>query len=165
MVTTVCSRLPVPMSWGRRRGGGSGPLFPANPVENGPRLDPLCARPSLCTGIQPEGKSGRDQPLAGWGAVSARGVTGQRGQPAVGGTDEGLRLCTGGRARTHRPKPPTLVGGHCPGPASQPRARVDMPVFPFLLTMLASTAWRPFRHTANTAQHNLYLPKAPCSYK
>ena len=74
---------------------------------------------------------------------STRGVTGQSGQPAVGGTDQGLRLCTGGRARTHRPKPPTLVGGHCPGPASRPQARADMPVFPSLLAVLASTAWRP----------------------
>lgn len=115
----------------------------------------------MCTCIHPEGRIWSRSTLAGG---STRGVTGQRGQPAVGGTDQGLRLCTGGRARTHRPKPPTLVGGHCPGPASQPQARADMPVFPFLLTMLASTAWCPFHRTVNTAQHNLCLPKAPCSY-
>ena len=90
------------MSLGRGRGGGAGPFFLANPVENEPRWDPLCAGPSLCMCIHPEGE---DQPpgvalegwqvkgagcswrnrsgVAGFALVGAWGTTGQSHPPSL----------------------------------------------------------------------------------
>lgn len=64
-------------------------------------------------------------------------MTGQRGQPAAGGTGQrvsGFALVGEGGLTGH--SQPTLTGGFYPVPASQPQGRVDAAISPHPLVTI-----------------------------